>query len=1234
MVENYELIAESPEVTVVATYPTQTHQVEGSQTEAQMEALFVKQLQEQGYEYLPITKEDQLLLNLRQQIEKLNDITFTDGEWKRFYTAFISNPNMGIIEKTHTIQNDAVKTFTFDDGTIRNISLIDKKNIHRNHLQVINQFEEEQGAHKTRYDVTILVNGLPLVHCELKKRGVNIREAFNQIKRYNRDSFWAGCGLYEYAQIFIISNGTRTKYYSNTTRAKHIKEVNRQHQTRGKVTSHSYEFTNYWASADNKRIMDIEDFTATFFCKHTILNILTRYCILDIDNNLLVMRPYQIAATEAIMQRIKVSSNHKDWFGTTQTGGYIWHTTGSGKTLTSFKTARQCCELKDVDKVLFVVDRKDLDHQTMLEYDRFEKGAANSTKNTNALKKQLEKPNGKIVITTIQKLSVFIKQNPTHEVYGKHVVMIFDECHRSQFGDMHREIIKKFKRYHIFGFTGTPIFPQNSQGGKYADMLTTGQTFGDRLHTYTINDAIRDENVLPFRIDYIKTMESRQDMTDEQVYEIAGEHAILGEERISEIVGYVLEHYSDKTKRNYRYTLKQQPVCGFNSIFACESIKAAKLYYAEFQRQMAALPAEKRLKIALIYSYAANANDPDETGMLGEENSEDTNELSVDDRTFLDAAIMQYNEMFGCNYSTDGDHFQDYYKNVSQRMKNRELDMLIVVNMFLTGFDATTLNTLWVDKNLRMHGLLQAYSRTNRILNSIKTFGNIVCFRALEKATNEAIALFGDAQANGIVLLRPYEDYINGYTDDGGKFHEGYLQMVTDLLTQFPINHIVESFTDEVTEKEFIKLFGSIRRAINILQCFDSFSELPVTLDVGLLNNYTSVYLDLKEKYRPDDKGEETDVNDDISFEIELIKQVEVSIAYILHLVAEMRGMNQQNSEIQLTKIRNLMGASPDLRDKRELIERFIARYTPCDDVEDTWNEYICSEQKRELEQIATEESVDVDKAYTFMRNAFRDGRVPEEGTAVTDILPASARSFFSGNRASTKKRILEKMKEYFNKYYNISGGIYPRGERLEEQPAIPMHTPTADHQPSASYTSFTELLKKAGVPKMENLATSTRKPGVYNPKPSWRCPALSCHQPWATLLCAGIKDIENRKWSTDYRGRLFIVASTGNDVGVLRHNLLPQPCMQVINEHMQKGELPAFNEYPQSAVIGYVEIKNCTQERVSSPWGNSDVFNWEVGDAYIFDEPQCVGIKGQFHIFDIPELDPDNLPPAHKVEQ
>jgi len=1228
MAENYELIAETPVSTVVASYPSQVHQVEGSQSEEQMEHLLIKQLVEQGYERINVTNESELLLNLQKQIEKLNDITFTDNEWKRFYVALISNPNMGIVEKTFTIQNDAVKTFQFDDGSIANIMLLDKKNIYRNHLQVLNQYEEEQGSHKTRYDITILVNGFPLVHCELKKRGVKIRDAFNQIKRYNRDSFWAGCGLYEYAQIFIISNGTHTKYYSNTTRFKHIKESASHHQSSGKLTSNSFEFTNYWASADNKRIADIEDFTATFLCKHTLLNILTRFCILDIDNNLLVMRPYQIAATEAIMQRIKVSSNHKDWFGTTKTGGYIWHTTGSGKTLTSFKTARECCELPDVDKVLFVVDRKDLDHQTMKEYDRFEKGAANSTKNTAALKKQLEAPNGKIVITTIQKLSVFIKQNPSHAIYDKHVVMIFDECHRSQFGDMHRDIVKKFKRYHIFGFTGTPIFPQNSQGGKFIDMVTTEQAFGERLHTYTINSAIRDENVLPFRVDYIKTMESKENIADEKIFDIAGEHALLGEERISGIVSYVLEHFADKTKRNYSYTLKQQPVCGFNSIFACESIKAAKLYYTEFQRQMEQLPIDKRLKIAVIYSYAANADDPDEGGILGEENSEDTRELSVDDRTFLDAAIMQYNEMFHCNYSTDGDHFQDYYKNVSERMKNRDLDMLIVVNMFLTGFDATTLNTLWVDKNLRMHGLLQAFSRTNRILNSIKTFGNIVCFRALEAATNEAVGLFGDPEANGVVLLRSYEDYINGYTDELGRHHDGYLSMVSDLLNKYPLGN---EFVSEEAEKSFIKLFGSIRKAINILQCFDAFSELSISLTEGMLNNYTSIYLDLKDKYRPDNKGEETDVNDDITFEIELIKQVEVSIAYILHLVSGMKDMNQQNCEVQLNTIRSLMGASPDLRDKRELIETFIAQYNPCDDELDSWNKFISAEQERELVTIADEEQLDINKAYHFMADAFKDGRVPEEGTAVTDLLPASARSFFSGNRSETKKRILEKMKSYFNKYYSVSGGIYPRGERLETTRVEPV-SKLSSNQQAENHTSFADYLKKAGVPST-SYAQSKNSIGSHNPKPDCKCPALSCRQPWATLLCTGIKDIENRSWPTDYRGRIYIVASTGNETGIFRHKLAPLDVQQIVEEQMHKGNLPSYNSYPQSAVIGYVDIEDCTKEHVISPWGNGSTYNWKITNAYIFDEPQCVGIKAQFFFFDLPDLDPNNLPPAHKVK-
>ena len=774
----YNMVAQNLESTVVSQYIRDAYKMRdaGYQSEADLEREFIKQLQSQAYEYVSIKSEADLIANLRRQLEKLNNYTFTDGEWDKFFVSTLANPNQSIIEKTITIQEDYIKNLTRDDGSIKNIYLIKKDNIHDNNLQVINQYATENGQRSNRYDVTVLVNGLPLVHIELKRRGVAIQEAFNQINRYNRESFWASSGLFEYVQIFIISNGTHTKYYSNTTRAQHVKDSSEGSAKVGKRTSNSFEFTSWWADATNRPISDLMDFAKTFFAKHTILNILTRYCVFTTDKLLLVMRPYQIVATERILNRIEVSTNYKK-MGTVEAGGYIWHTTGSGKTLTSFKTAQLVSKLDNIEKVLFVVDRKDLDYQTMREYDKFEKGAANSNTSTAILTKQLGDPNARIIVTTIQKLDRFISRNGQHAIFDGHVVLIFDECHRSQFGDMHAAITKAFNNYHLFGFTGTPIFAINSSSGGRPDFKTTEQAFGEKLHTYTIVDAIADKNVLPFKVDYISTVREAEDIEDKKVNDIDREAILSAPERISNIVKYIREHFDQKTKRNSYYKIKDRRLAGFNSIFAVSSIEVAKKYYTEFKKQLEGLPSDKQLKIATIYSFGVNDEDLD--GMI-DENSEDTAGLDVSSRDFLESAISDYNRMFGTSYDTSSDKFQNYYKDVSERVKNREIDILIVVNMFLTGFDATTLNTLWVDKNLRLHGLLQAFSRTNRILNSVKTFGNIVCFRNLEKATNESIALFGDKEASGIVLLKAYDDYYHGYKD-GDKEVRGYESLVKEL---------------------------------------------------------------------------------------------------------------------------------------------------------------------------------------------------------------------------------------------------------------------------------------------------------------------------------------------------------------------------------------------------------------------------------------------------------------------
>ena len=803
----YDLVAQSSESTVVAEYNPPQREGAGYQSESELERELIRLLQAQAYEYISITSEAELIANLRAQLEALNSFQFSDNEWQGFFTSKLANPNNGIEEKTAIIQEDHIQLLSRDDGSVKNIYLLDKANIHNNRLQVLNQYSVEDGRRANRYDVTILINGLPMVHIELKRRGVEIKEAFNQINRYNRESFWAGSGLFEYIQIFVISNGTHSKYYSNTTRFCHIKEQSESSHKKGKRSSNSFEFTSWWADARNRPIPDLMDFGKTFFAKHTLLNLITKYCVFTSDKQLLAMRPYQIAATERILQRLEQANNYKH-YGKIQGGGYVWHTTGSGKTLTSFKTAQIASKLPYIDKVLFVVDRKDLDYQTMREYDKFEKGAANSNTSTAKLKQQLEDPRARIIITTIQKLAILIKKDKQHPVYHQRVVIIFDECHRSQFGDMHSAITKSFKRYHLFGFTGTPIFAANASSSGTNILRTTEQAFGDKLHTYTIVDAITDRNVLPFRIDYISTMKEQEDIADTKVWDIDREKALAAPERIANIVGYILEHFDQKTKRNSYYQLKDRRLAGFNSIFAVASIDMAKRYYTEFQRQMAELPSDKRLKVAIIYSFTVNEADPELNGIIEDENLEDTSRLDTGSRDFLDAAINDYNQIFKTNFDTSSDKFQNYYKDVSQRVKDRELDLLIVVNMFLTGFDATTLNTLWVDKNLRLHGLLQAYSRTNRILNTIKTFGNIVCFRNLEKATNESIALFGDKEACGIVLLKTFDEYYNGYQAEGKKI-PGYVELIQELQERFPVGEQIIGEQNQRTLSDSMAQYSS-----------------------------------------------------------------------------------------------------------------------------------------------------------------------------------------------------------------------------------------------------------------------------------------------------------------------------------------------------------------------------------------------------------------------------------------
>ena len=1004
----YNVVMEMSNSTVVTEYKPVQKRSDSYQSEAALEKEFIKMLEEQGYDYLQIHDSNTLINNLRKQLELLNKYSFTDNEWERFFNNNICNNNDGIVEKTRKIQEDNIQVLKRDDGTSKNITLIDKKCIHNNRLQVINQYEENEGSYKNRYDVTILVNGFPLVHIELKRRGVALKEAFNQINRYQRESFWAGSGLYEYIQIFVISNGTSTKYYSNTTRENHVKEKNST-RNKSKKTSNSFEFTSYWADSSNKVIPDLVDFTRTFFAKHTILNILTKYCVFTSENMLLVMRPYQIVATEKILNRIEVSTNYKK-MGTIEAGGYIWHTTGSGKTLTSFKTAQLATNLDYIDKVLFVVDRKDLDYQTMKEYDRFQKGAANGNRSTKILQKQLEDETSRIIVTTIQKLSEFVKRNKNHPAYQKHLVLIFDECHRSQFGDMHQLIVKNFKNYHLFGFTGTPIFAKNAINKSNPNFCTTEQAFGEKLHTYTIVDAINDGNVLPFRIDYVNTVKEKEGMTDKEVAAINTEEALSAHERVSKIVEYIIEHFDQKTKRNSFYDLKGQRVNGFNSIFAVSSIPMAKKYYLELKKQLE--EKHKDLTIATIYSYAPNEED-NSNGILEDEEFE-TDLLDQSSREFLDFVIGEYNKKFKTNFSSEGNGFQDYYKDLSDRVKNREVDLLIVVNMFLTGFDATTLNTLWVDKNLKQHGLIQAYSRTNRILNSVKTYGNIVCFRDLEEATNDAIALFGDKNASGIVLLKSYEDYYYGYEDDKGRKQLGYEERIAMLLQKYPLG---EQIIGEKNKKDFIVLMGNILRLRNILSSFDKFAGNEI-LSERDFQDYIGTYTDLYEEYKSKPEEEES-IKEDIVFEMELVKQVEVNIDYILMLVAKYHDSNCEDKEI-LGSIDKAIKSSLALRSKKELIDKFISKINADTNVYSDWAKFVREQKEMDLENLIKEENLNEEATRKFLDNSFRDGEVKTTGTDIEKILPPMRR-FGGGNRAEKKQTIIEKIKKFFEKYFGIN---------------------------------------------------------------------------------------------------------------------------------------------------------------------------------------------------------------------
>ena len=1020
MQENkFETLSQSNQSTVVYEYIPAERKSESYQTEQALETELISLLQSQGYEYVHINTEQDLLNNLRKQIQLLNNFTFTNNEWERFFASCIANGNDGILEKTKKIQEDNVQAFYLDNGDLVNITLLNKTEIHKNRLQVINQYENNAGAHKNRYDVTILVNGLPLVHIELKRRGVHIREAFNQIDRYKRDSFWAGSGLYEYIQIFVITNGTFTKYYSNTTREAHV-------NSNARKKSNTFEFTSFWADATNKTIIDIIDFTKTFFAKHTLLNILTKYCVFTSEQRLLVMRPYQIVATERIINKIQVSHNYKK-YKSVQAGGYIWHTTGSGKTLTSFKTAQLATALPYIHKVLFVVDRKDLDYQTMKEYDRFQKGCANSNTSTAILKRQLENPSAKIIITTIQKLDKFIKSNPQNPVLNEEIVLIFDECHRSQFGDMHTRITQAFKKYYIFGFTGTPIFAQNITQTK--SFSTTEQLFGERLHTYTIVDAINDKNVLPFKVDFIQTIKEKQNIQDKKVSAIDTEKALLDNDRITNITKYIIEHFAQKTKHNESYTFnaleniaqvaknnkveeirKKTTLSGFNSIFATASVESAKAYYKKFKEF------SHNLKIATIFSYAPNEEEVDG---LGEENNEDTTQLDASSREFLENAIQDYNKMFATQYDTSSEKFQNYYKDVSHRMKNKEIDILIVVNMFLTGFDATTLNTLWVDKNLQYHGLIQAFSRTNRILNSVKTFGNIVCFRNLEEKLNDALMLFGNKNARGIVILKTYEEYYFGYTD-GGKIFEGYKPLVERLKELYPIGQPIYG---EKNKKDFIMLYGAILKVRNILTCFDQFKS-DALLTPRELQDYHSMYIDLFHEFRSKANTEKETINNDVVFEMELIKQIEVNIDYILDLIKTYFDGKCQDKEI-LVNIQKSIDSSMELRNKKDLIMAFITTLNSGANVYTDFAAYINKQKINELNTIIETENLNKAETYRFMQKSFKEGMVETSGAEIANLLPPMSRFTQAEARAQKKYTVTQKLLNFFNRFFTISNNEF-----------------------------------------------------------------------------------------------------------------------------------------------------------------------------------------------------------------
>ena len=996
-------IAEMTNGIILANYEEILQVQETYQSEKELEDGMIRDLESQGYERFYGKTSEELYKNLKIQIERLNKVAFTDKEWERFLVEYLDCPNDGMIEKTRKIQENYIYDFIFDDGHLKNIKIIDKKNIHNNILQVCNQIKQK-GKHKNRYDVTILVNGLPLVHIELKKRGVSLHEAFSQIDRYGKESFNAENSLYKFVQIFVISNGTYTRYFANTT------AQNKNH----------YEFTCEWADAKNKVIRDLKDFTATFFEKRTILEVLTKYCVFDSNNTLLIMRPYQIAATERILWKIESSfQNRKS--GKIGAGGFIWHTTGSGKTLTSFKTAKLATELDYIDKVFFVVDRKDLDYQTMKEYQKFQPDSVNGSKDTKELKRSIEKQDNKIVVTTIQKLNEFVKKNPSHEIYDKHCVIIYDECHRSQFGDAQKNIRKSFKNYYQFGFTGTPIFPENALGSD-----TTAGIFGAQLHSYVITDAIRDKKVLKFKVDYndIRAkFKAAETETDDKKLKELEKRMLLHPERISKIVEYILKVYNTKTHRNEYYNIKQKRLNGFNAIFAVQSVEAAKLYYEEFQKQQENLPEEKRLKVATIYSFAAN-EERNAIGDIPDENFEPS-AMESTAKEFLDKVISDYNDYFKTNFSTNGNEFQNYYKDLSKKVKDKKIDILIVVGMFLTGFDAPTLNTLFVDKNLRYHGLIQAFSRTNRILNKVKTFGNIVCFRDLEKATKNAIKTFGDDNSVNIILEKSYNDYINGFKDEEtGKSVKGYINLCNEIVKKFPKPVEIEKNQDK---KEFAELFGELLKTENILKNFDEFENFEKIISDRQMQDMKSVYVDICEEIRNAGKDDQNNSNEqgidfsDIEFQIDLLKTDEINLDYILELILE-KTKEHDNIETLKSEIRRIIRTSLGTRAKENLVINFInktdlKKLKNNGEILDAFYKYAKEEKKEKIDELVKDENLKEDSR-RFIEKSINKGFVDYAGSELDSILPPTSRR--KGAREVKKQSVLEKIRKMVEIFIGI----------------------------------------------------------------------------------------------------------------------------------------------------------------------------------------------------------------------